>query len=114
MTEHAPYVIDPNDPAEVQADKYWRVVGRTVAEVFHGDAGAVEGVRSRLAAQPKGTREKFYQTEPYTVAADIAKEPGAGTPRQQLDYLRIKQIEEFGPVEIPDDLRRAAEAQSRG
>jgi hypothetical protein len=114
MSEHAPPVIDHNEPASVDTDRYWRVMHRTVVDVFHGKSQDVEQVRARLARQSNGTREKFYQTEPYSVAADIAGEPGAGTEKQQLDYLRIKEQEKFGLVERPDAARQRAEPRWRG
>jgi hypothetical protein len=105
MPDH-PFPVDSNDPAALHRARYWRVVTRTVRDVFGAGAetvAQVDEVRRRLAGQPEGTQEKFYQTEPYSVAADIAGEAGAGTERQQLDYLRIRQTEDYAPVD-PDRL----------
>jgi hypothetical protein len=114
MPENAPPVIDHNEPIIVDTERYWRVVHRTVVDVFQGTPRDVEKVRARLDAQPSGTREKFYQTEPYSVAADIAGEKGPGTENQQLDYLRIKEQEKFGPVESPDAASRRVGPRWRG
>ena len=101
MADMQDQVDDPNDPS-FDRDRYWRVVTRTVRDVFQADPGRVERVRTRLASQSRGTQEKFYQTEPYTVAADIAEIEGAGTQEQQHNYMWIKRTEGFGQVESPE------------
>jgi hypothetical protein len=73
MSNHPTHVLDLNDPADVQTERYWHVVKRTVGEIFQGDVQVVEQVQNRLARQSKGTQEKFYKTDPYIVAADIAR-----------------------------------------
>jgi hypothetical protein len=91
-------------PDAFPVDGYWKVVRDTVTDVFHGDPDRVGFVRERVQGSPEGTQEKFYQTDPFGVAADIAGRQDAGTQDEWRKYLRIRQKHRFGDVEIPDDL----------
>jgi hypothetical protein len=105
-----PEVTDPNEPEPLETKRdypvegYWRVVGDTVSDVFHGDPDGVRRARERVRKSAPGTQEKFYQTDPFGVAADIAGRTDAGTEDEWRDYLRIRRRHDFGHVEIPDDM----------
>ena len=110
MSEDRPVV-----PAQNERERYWEVVRRSVREVFRGDESEVKRRKARVDKATRETQEKFYQGEPYSVAADIAGEIGPGTPRQQIEYLKIKRELGYGEEpEVPPHLWAATEALSRG
>lgn len=77
---------------------YWQLVRRTVREVFGGrrpDLAEVDRIRIVPGEADPGTSDKFYQTDPYSVAADIMS-AGVGTPDQQQRYVDIKIALKFG------------------
>jgi len=112
---------DPNDPDFEELgipegypeDEYWDIVKKTIKRVFkkEGLDGEVDTLSKdvRKVGKNKSADEKyrFYQTEPYNVAADIAQKSGAGTEEQWREYLRIKKESGFGVSsndDIPGDL----------
>jgi hypothetical protein len=102
-------VARPAVPDSQQRDLYWDVVRRSVEQVFQGAPDGVSARRVVFDGATEADREKFYQAAPYSVAADIAGETGAGTPSQQLEYLRIRQETGYGgDVELPPHLWNAA------
>ena len=104
---------DPIVPRPDQRDRYLEVVRRSVERVFRSDAGAVAKRRSAVNEADPKDQEKFYQAEPYSVAADIAGEAGHGTPSQQLEYLKIRRDVGYGDkLEVPPHLWAEAEALS--
>lgn len=100
-------------PRPGQRDRYLEVVRRSVERVFRGDAGAVARRRSAVNDADPRDQEKFYQAEPYSVAADIVGEAGSGTPSQQLEYLKIRRDVGYGgELEVPPHLWAEAEVLS--
>lgn len=95
----------PIVPGRKLRDRYWEVVRRSVERVFHGDADAVASRRTIVDEADPDDQEKFYQAEPYSVAADIAGETGPGAPSQQQEYLKIRREVGYGDEpEIPSHL----------
>lgn len=91
-----------------QRDLYWDVVRQSVERVFHGVSDQVKQRRAIVDSASDADQETFYQAEPYSVAADIAGETGAGTPSQQLEYLKIRHETGYGgEVEFPPHLWNA-------
>ena len=95
----------PIVPQPDQRQRYWEVVRLSVEHVFHGDVGAVARRRSTVNEAGLRDQEKFYQAEPYSVAADIAGDAGSATPSQQLEYLKIRRDVGYGDEpEVPRHL----------
>ena len=110
----AAQVAVPVVPDRQQRDLYWDVVRRSVEQVFHGAAEQVRVRRAAVDEASEADRETFYQADPYSVAADISGEMGAGTPSQQLEYLKIRQETGYGgEVEFPPHLWNVAPALRR-
>jgi len=92
MSEDAPqYAVTPS--MEIQTT-YWQVVDGTLTRVFHGAEDAhrrLRILRQELENASDGTKGKLYQTEPLTVAADLAGQGHrALTPEEIHQYLEIK------------------------
>jgi hypothetical protein len=107
-----PWFLDPEE-----REKYWKLVKRTVSDVFHGSEEDVETVKHKVERDPNTgeqrdptEQEGFYQTEAFTVAADIAGQPGPGSPAQRRAYLNIRRqiglISKLADGDLPDDFSR--------
>src|ERR1700733_247590 len=61
-SEPMPEVTDPNEPEPLETKRdypvegYWRVVGDTVSDVFHGDPDGVRRARERVRKSAPGTQ----------------------------------------------------------
>jgi hypothetical protein len=109
-------VPDPNDPDLQNLPElpptaiYWDVVKETVRNVFGRDDldSQVDEVRANVETaaehKPSEERYRFYQTEPYNVAADITGSLDAGTEEQWRKYLDIKAGRGFGDNDVATDL----------
>ena len=104
---------DRNDPGpedkieDFPREKYWEVVRETVRRVFNSkNLDQVGTIRSKIEGVAQPRQYRFYQTDPYSVAADIAGEAGPGTDNQWRTYLDIRKEKGFGSVEIPPDMHK--------
>ncbi len=105
---------NPVLPEQGETERYWEVVGQSLKRVFQCDPADADPIKHRVERAGREAQEKFYQAEPYSVAADIAGETGPGTPAQQLEYLRIRREFGYGEApEIPPQLWAVAEVLTR-
>jgi hypothetical protein len=110
MEQHEGLVL----PGPSEAERYWEVVGRSLRQIFQRDPADADSIRGRVERASPEAQEKFYQAEPYSVAADIAGETGPGTPAQQREYLNIRRETGYGDKpEIPPQLWPMVEALNR-
>lgn len=108
MSEDHPYAVAPS--REMQ-NIYWQVVDKTLRDVFCGTEEAYREARDRLEelrgrlekleGRQQGTKGKLFQTEPLTVAGDLAGQGDrALTPEEVHRYLQIKR--EFPQMDVSE------------
>ena len=65
-----PFIANVNHYPVV--DKYWRLVKRTLGEVFKEKTDSVDALRTEVSQRPADEQLQFYHAEPLDIAADLA------------------------------------------
>jgi hypothetical protein len=68
-------------------DEYWRVVERTLDNVFNGNPADARRLRQEIDTLSDDEQLIFYHAEPLDVAADLADVTPSSTQVQQYDAL---------------------------
>lgn len=61
-----------SSPIYPDADRYWRLVKKTLEEVFGGKPNSADKLRRDVGTSPPDEQWSFYHAEPLDVAADLA------------------------------------------
>ncbi len=61
-----------SSPIYPDADRYWRLVRKTLEEVFGKNPNSVGPLRRDVGTSPPDEQWSFYHAEPLDVAADLA------------------------------------------
>lgn len=89
-------------PPESAQRTYWQIVKESLQEIYQKDPSLADRQANIIRESSPGTQQKIYQTEPFTIATDLA---GQGdrppTAEEVYKYLKIK-VKYLPIAEIPN------------
>ncbi len=84
--------ISKADLSEIDSDKYWELVGKTLTDIFSKNPSDAQRDAKRLENEIKNSSPDeqvlFYHSEPLSVAADIAAR--VPTPQEIALYKALR------------------------
>jgi hypothetical protein len=100
-TEDYQFVSARGLPPEPARRLYWQIVKESLREIYQKDPGIVDVAEEKLRNDNPGTQQKIYQTEPLTIAKELAGQGDEPVTAEEIfEYLKIKA--RHLPGEIPD------------
>src|SRR4051794_728539 len=66
------HTADCGIPAEPAQRTYWRIVRESLQEIYQKDPNLADRQVEIIRESSPGTQQKIYQTEPFTIATDLA------------------------------------------
>jgi hypothetical protein len=89
-------------PPEGAQRIYWQIVRESLQEIYRQDPRLADQRAKIIRDSSPGTQQKIYQTEPFTIATDLAGQGNRpATPDEIHKYLQIK-AKYLPETEIPD------------
>ncbi len=61
-------------PSEIDSDTYWKLVRRTLEDIFYKHGTDADGLEQWLTGRNPDEQILFYHSEPLSIAAEIADE----------------------------------------
>jgi hypothetical protein len=91
----------PSGPAQ---RTYWQIVRESLQEIYRKDPNLADRQAEIIRKSSPGTQQKIYQTEPFTIATDLAGEGNRPPTTEEIHkYLQIKAKHLDLPAEeLPD------------
>jgi hypothetical protein len=91
-------------PPEPAQRTYWQIVRESLQEIYQKDPNLADRQAEIVRESRPGTQQKIYQTEPFTIATDLAGEGGRPPTAEEIHkYLQIKARHlDFPAKELPD------------
>jgi hypothetical protein len=78
-------------PPEPAQHTYWQIVRESLQEIYQKDPNLADRQAKIIRDSSPGTQQKIYQTEPFTIATDLAGQGNRPTTAEEIHkYLRIK------------------------
>jgi hypothetical protein len=78
-------------PPEPAQRTYWQVVRESLQEIYQTDPKLADRQAENIRESSPGTQQKIYQTEPFTIAADLAGQGNRPPTAEEIyKYLQIK------------------------
>jgi hypothetical protein len=89
-------------PPEPAQRTYWQIVKESLREIYQKDPSLADRQAEIIRESSPGTQQKIYQTEPFTIATDLAGQGNRPPTAEEIHkYLQIK-ARHFPNAEIPD------------
>lgn len=74
------------DPSQIDSDKYWDLVRRTLGDIFQKSPGDVKSLENRVRSSPPDEQVLFYHLEPLSTAAELA---GTNPTQEEIERYKI-------------------------
>jgi hypothetical protein len=78
-------------PPEPARRTYWQIVRESLQEIYRKDPDLADRQAEIIRESSPGTQQKIYQTEPFTIATDLASQGNRPPTEEEIyKYLQIK------------------------
>ena len=78
-------------PPESARRTYWQIVKDSLTEIYEEDPNLADRQAEIIGQSTPGTQQKIYQTEPFTIATDLARQGHRPPTAEEIHkYLEIK------------------------